>query len=148
MAWQLIVDEQHNQDFVGHAEKCTYEFSLGPEWVPGMGLLRDYMINRHIDELAKDNSQLLELRVWEDTEPFFKTHYWVEVVATASPLLWYGIIGGILLVVFGFAVLFTIKSIEDIVKYVGGTVSKPMQWGMLAVVGIIAVGLLLGRRKK
>ena len=152
MAWQKIVDKKMNQDFVGHAEKCTYTFSLGPEQIPGTGLARDYIINSHVEELAKENSRLLELRVWEDTEPTWQTNYYVEVVATASPLWWNVIIIGVLILLIGVAIYFTIEKVEDITKYVGE--KAPGTIPLLYIAGIgaaILVGILLlrgGRKRK
>ena len=148
MAWEKIVDEKMNQDFVGHAEMCTYTFSLGPEQIPGTGLARDYIVDSHVKELAKENSQLLELRVWEDVEPTWQTNYYVEIVATASPLWWNLIIGGALILLIGLAIYFTIKEVKDITKYVGdkagGTGISLMY---IAGIGVIAlVGLAMWQR--
>ena len=119
MAWEKIIDRKLNQEFVGHAEKCTYTFSLGPEQVPGMKWAAQQVIDSHVSKLAEENSVLLELRVWEDTAPTWTTNYYVEVVASASPLWWNVIIAGSLILLIGIAIYFIIEKIEDITEYVG-----------------------------
>ena len=149
MAWQKIVDTKMNQDFTGHAEKCIYTFSLGPEQVPGMSMARDYIVNSHVKELAKENSRLLELRVWEDTAPTWQTNYYVEIVATASPLWWNLIIGGTLLLLIGIAIYFTIEKIEDVTKYIGEEAGGVgISLSIVAVISAVALaGLVLWKRK-
>lgn len=146
--WNLIVDEKYNQTFQGHAEKCTYTFSLGPEQIPGTGWAAQQIANSHVNELAKENSQLLELRMWEDTSPTWTTDYCVEVVATASPLWWNVIIIGVLVLLIGVAIYFTIERTEDIVEYVGE--KAPGALPLMAIAGIgalVLVGIYLVRRK-
>jgi hypothetical protein len=96
MSWELIVNEKYNQDFRGHAERCTYTFSLTPEQVPGTHWSAMQVVAAHNEELASQGSDLLELKMWEDTSPTWTTDYLVEVVATASPLWWNLIIIGVL----------------------------------------------------
>ena len=149
MSWNKIVDRKLNQSYQGHAEMCTYTFSLGPEQVPGMGWAAQQVIDSHVKKLAEENSKLLELRVWEDTGPLWQTNYHVEVVASASPLWWNLIIGGALILLIGIAIYFTIKEVRDITKYVGekagGTGISLMY---IAGIGALAlIGLALWRRR-
>ena len=147
MAWVKIIDQKLNQDYVGHAEKCTYTFKLGPEQVPGTGWALQQVINSHIEALAEENSLLLELRVWEDTTPTWWTDYYVEVTATASPLWWNIIIAGTLLLLIGIAIWFTIEEVEDIVKYVGEKAPGTLPIMAIAGVGVLVlVGIYLVRR--
>ena len=149
MSWNKIVDRKLNQDFVGHAEKCTYTFSLGPEQIPGTGWARDQIINSHVKELAKENSRLLELRVWEDTEPTWQTNYYVEVVATASPLWWNVIIIGVLILLIGVAIYFTIEKVEDITEYLGENAPGTIPLLYIAGIGVIAlVGIAMLKTKR
>ena len=146
--WNLIVDEKYNQTFQGHAEKCTYAFNLGPEQIPGTGWAAQQVVDSHVNELAKENSQLLELRMWEDTSPTWTTDYLVEVVATASPLWWNIIIAGVLILLIGVAIYFTIKNVEDIVEYVGEKAPGAIPLMAIAGIGIVAlIGIYLVRRK-
>ncbi len=149
MAWQKIVDKKMNQDFRGHAEKCTYEFSLGPEQIPSTGWAKDTIINAHIKSLQEQGSRLLELRVYEDKEPTWQTNYYVEMVATASPLWWNIIIVGALILMIVVAVYFTIVEVEDIAEYLGG--KSPISLPLFAIAGIAiaaVVGLALLRKRK
>ena len=149
MSWSKIIDQKLNQDYKGHAEKCTYTFSLGPEQFPGMRWARDQVINSHVSKLAEENSLLLELRVWEDTEPTWKTNYQVEVVATASPLWWNLIIGGVLLLLIGIAIYFTIEKTEDIAEYIGEKAPGAIPIMMIAGIGVIVlIGITLWKRKR
>ncbi len=148
MAWEKIIDRKLNQDFVGHAEKATYTFRLTPEQVPGTQWALHKVIDSHIESLAAENSLLLELRVWEDTEPTWWTDYYVEVIATASPLFWNVIIAGVLFLLLAIAIWFTIKEVEDIVEYIGE--KAPGTLPLLAIAGIGAIalaGIYLVRRK-
>ena len=141
MAWEQIVDKKMNQDFRGHAEEATFTFSLGPEQLPGTDWAAQYVVNSFVNELAKENSSLLELRVWEDTAPTWHTDYYVEIVATASPLWWNVIIAGALLVMIGVAIWFSLESVEDIVEYIGE--KAPITLPLLAIAGIGLVGLAI-----
>ncbi len=148
MAWDLIVNKRMNQSFQGHAEKAIFTFSLGPEQIPGTGWATQFIINSFVNELAKENSSLLELRVWEDTAPTWHTDYYVELVATASPLWWNVIIAGALIVMIGVAIVFALESVEDIVEYIGEV--APITLPLLAIAGIGAlavIGIYLVRRK-
>jgi len=149
MAWEKIVDRKLNQEFSGHAELCTYTFSLGPEQIPGMGWAAEQIINSHVDKLAEENSILLELRVWEDASPTWTTDYYVEVVASASPLWWNLIIGGALILLIGAAIYFTIKEVRNITEYVGeeaGGVGISLMYA--AGIGVAAlIGIALWRKK-
>jgi hypothetical protein len=149
MAYQLIVNERFNQDFRGHAERCTYTFSLTPEQVPGTRWTAQKVVDAHNEELEKEGSQLLELKVWEDTSPTWTTDYKVEVTATASPLWWNLIIIGVLAILVIIAIYFVIQKVDDITKYVGE--KAPVTLPLLALAGIGAVviaGILLLRRRE
>ena len=150
MSWVNIVDQKLNQDYVGHAEKCSYYFSLGPEQIPGTGWAKDFIVNSHVKALRDQGSRLLELRVWEDKAPTWQTDYYVEMVATASPLWWNIIIAGVLLLLIGMAIYFTISKVEDVTKYVGdkagGTGISLMY---VAGIGAIAlIGMVLWKTKR
>jgi hypothetical protein len=147
MAWELIVNEKTNQDFRGHAEKCGYSFSLGPEQVPGTRWAAQQVLNSHVQALADQNSILLELRMWEDTSPTWETKYYAEVVASASPLIWGVIIGGALLLMIGFAILFAIEHIDDIAEYIGNKASGLITWVAVGGFGLLLIGIMMSGRK-
>lgn len=148
MAFKLITDKKMNQDYRGAAEKCTYRFSLWPEQFPGVRWTATQIANAHVDKLEEQGSELLELRMWEDTTPTWTTDYYVEVVATASPLWWNIIIAGVLVLLIGIAIYFSIDKIEEIVEYVGE--KAPWAVPVLAIAGIgilTIIGVSLVRRK-
>ena len=149
MAWELIVDKKENQSYRGKAEKCTYHFSLGPEQLPGTQWTAKQIADAHAEELEKEGSKLLELRMWEDTSPVWHTDYYVECVATASPLFWSLIIAGVLAIIIGLIVYFTIDKIDEIVDYVGE--KAPLAIPLLAIAGIgvlVLLGVSLVKRRE
>ena len=148
MAWEEIVDQKFNQEFVGHAELCEWTFSvplpeqLGAQWIANR------LIDGHIEELQKEGSQLLELTVWEDTSPIEKTHYYVRVVATASPLYWTAIIVGVLIVLVIAGLSYIITKIENIVEYVGDKAPQALSvlpWLGLGIVAVVGIALVRRR---
>ena len=147
MAYELIVSEKFNQDYRGHAERCTYTFSLTPEQIPGTSWAAQKVVDAHNEELEKQGSKILELRMWEDTSPMWTTDYKVEVVATASPLWWNLIIVGVLAILVIIAIYFVIQKVDDIVEYLGE--KAPIAIPLMAIAGIgalVLIGILLVRR--
>jgi uncharacterized integral membrane protein len=134
MAWELIVDKKYNQSYKGHAELCAYSFDLGPEQVPGTRWSAQQVVEAHADSLAEEDSELLEVRMWEDASPTWETHYYVEVVATASPLWWNLIIIGALVILVGILIYFIINKTEDIIEYIGE--KAPIAIPLLALAGV------------
>ena len=139
MAWELIIDEKMNQDFVGHAEKATYSFNLPPgptDWIA------QQVVDAFADQLAEENSVPLEIRLWKDDSPLFYTSYVGEVVATASPLWWNIIIAGALLAIIAVAIAFTINDVEDITKYIGEVAPGTLPIIAIAGIGLLAFGIV------
>jgi len=150
MAWQKIVDRKENQNYRGHAERCSYTFSLGPEQLPGTQWSAMQIMNAHVSELAKQDSHLLELRMWEDVSPTWQTDYYVEIVATASPLFWNVIIIGVLAVLVVIAIAFTITKIDDIAKYAPDVAKEGLsmvKWLAIAGIGVVALSVISRWRK-
>ena len=100
--------------FEGDAEVCTFEFKLTPEQVPGTEWLAERIVDAFVNELEKQGSRLLELKVSRDTTPPLWTNYLVEVTATASPLAWTPIIIGVLAILFVVAIIFAIRAIDEV----------------------------------
>lgn len=147
MSYQLIVNQKENQDYRGPAEVCTYEFKLWPEQIPFTRWTAQRIMNAHNDKLAEQNSQLLELRMWEDTAPTWTTDYRVEVVASASPLWWNVIIIGVLVVLAIGGIAYTITQLEDITEYIGEKSPGAIPWMMIAGIAAVTVlGIYLVRR--
>jgi len=141
MAFQLIVDKKYNQDYRGKAERCVYTFSLTPEQIPGTRWTAEQVVDAHNEELEKQGSQLLELRVWEDTAPTWTTDYRVEVVATASPLWWNIIIAGVLAILVLIAIYFVIENVQQITEYIGE--KAPIAIPLLALGGVALATALI-----
>ena len=134
MAYALIQSVRMNQTYIGHAEKCTWEFTIPlPEQFAQWPA--DIMVQAHVDILAAQNSRLLEMQVWRDIQPDFSTNYRVITVATASPLWWNLIILGVLGAVIAIAVAWSITEIKDMPTYVS--------LSLIAAAGIAGVGLIM-----
>lgn len=103
--------------FDGDAEVCTFEFKLTPEQIPLTEWLAQRIVDTFVNELEKEGSRLLELKVYEDTTPTWWTNYRVEVTATASPLAWNLIIIGVLAILFVVAIVFAIKAVKSLVYH-------------------------------
>jgi len=103
--------------FEGDAERCTFEFKLTPEQIPGTEWIGERIVNAFVDELQKEGSRLLELKVYEDITPTFWTNYRVEVTATASPIVWAVVVYAVLAILILVAVIFTIKAVDDFVHH-------------------------------
>lgn len=149
MAYELILNEKFNQGYRGHAERCAYTFSLTPEQVPGTRWTAQKVIDAHNEELAKQGSKILELRMWEDTSPMWHTDYKVEIVATASPLWWNIIIVGVLAILVIIAIYFVIQKVDDITEYIGEKAPAAIPFIALAGLGVVVIaGILLLRRRE
>ncbi len=136
MAYELIQSVRMNQSYIGHAERCTWEFTVPlPEQLAQWPA--DLMIQAHVNQLATQNSQLLELHVWRDIAPDFSTNYRVVTIATASPLFWNLIILGVLAAIIAIAVAWSIKEIKDLPTYVS------IIWGVAAITGAVALILIV-----
>ena len=148
MAYQLILDKAGDgaSQYVGKAEKCLFTFETIPEQIPGEQWLANKIINGHIEELGKQHSRLLHIRVWRDTAPTWRTNYQVEVYASASPLFWTVIIVGVLALI---AAFMTWKILEEVKDIDWSGVSEPMRWGtvgLVIVAGVVLFGMLASRR--
>jgi len=121
----------------GKAEECIFEFKLYPDQIPGGGWLGNKIANTFANEVAKENAEMLDLKIYEDTSPVWWTNYRVITTSTASPVPWALIIVAVLAILFVVALTFLIIEINKIDwgKLVGGT----------AVIGIIilASGIVL-----
>jgi len=142
MAYELFINQRLNQNFTGHAELCGYSFSLWPEQLPLTRWTAQQLINAHSQELAKENSILLEIRAWEDVAPTWTTDYYVEVVATASPLFWNIIIIGALVVLAIGGVGYIINKTEDIIEYAGPGAIPWITLGFIAAAAVVGIALV------
>ena len=139
MAFELIQSTKMNQGYVGHAEQCTWEFTVPlPEQLAEWPAQQ--MIWAHQQVLAAQNARLLELKVYRDVSPDFTTVYKVITTSTASPLFWNLIIIGVLAAVIAIAVAWSITEIKDIPVYVSSL------WAI--GLGAVAVAVIVVSSKK
>lgn len=144
VAFELIISKRMNQAYRGPAEFCAYEFSLWPEQIPGTGWAAQQIVDANLNALAEQGSQLLELRMWEDTAPTWTTDYKVEIVATASPLWWNLIIVGVFALLLIAGVAYTITKVEQIARY--SPISVPLMALAAIAVATVAGVYLIKRR--
>jgi hypothetical protein len=135
MAYELIQSTYLNQNYTGHAERCTWEFSIpAPEQLAQWPA--DQFIAAHIEALATQNARLLELKVYRDIEPDFTTNYRIVTLATASPLWWNLIIVGVLALAISVVYAYAIITTEDLPFY--------MSSGLWALaIGTVAVATIV-----
>ncbi len=139
MAYKLIQSVRMNQSYIGHAEECTWEFTIPlPEQAAQWPA--DLMLQTHIDQLATQNSKLLELKVWRDIASDFTTNYRVVTTATASPLWWNLIILGVLAVIIAIAVAWSITMVRDLPTYIS------VFWAL--GIGAVAVAVIAMTRSR
>ena len=98
--------------YEGKAEKCTFQFKLTPEQIPGTEWVGRRIVDEFASELEKEGEKLLELKVYEDITPTLWTNYRVEVTASASPVPWAAIIYTVLAILFVVAITWAIKTIS------------------------------------
>lgn len=134
MAFELIKEEFHNQDYRGHAEACVYTFTVNLPDQLGASWSAQQHINATITELQQQGALLLEYRLWEDKlSGTFTTDYKCEIIASASPLFWSIVIVAVLAAIIIGVTAWAIQGVSDIVEYGGAGVS----------IGFGAVGLAL-----
>lgn len=142
--WSLVISESFNQHHVGRAELCDWMLSIPLPSDLGAGWLRDKLIESHKQELQAQGSILLELHVWQDMSPGWRTEYYVRTVATASPLFWKVIIVGIVAALIIFGVTWALVKVEDIARYIGEEAPAAARWMIYAFAGLVIVGLAVG----
>ncbi len=147
MAFQLIKEEFHNQDYRGHAEKCTYTFTVNLPDQLGASWTAERHLNATITELQTQGSRLLEYRLWEDKlSGTWTTDYKCEIVASASPLWWNLIIIGVIGLLSLAVTAWAIQGVSDIVEY-GGPAA--VIGGTAILIGILVVaGIYLMKRRE
>lgn len=148
MAWELVMNKRLNQSYRGSAEWCHWEFRVNLPDQMGTIWTAKQSLNAHIEELEKQGSTILEYRLWEDKAPTWTTNYFVEVIASASPLWWNVIIIGVIALLGIIVTYFVIKETGHIAEYIGGV--APGAIPLLALAGIAAatiIGVYLIRRK-
>lgn len=127
--------------FVGTASQCTFEFKLTPEQIPGTSWLGIKIANAFADKVKDQGSEMLDLKIYEDTTPMFWTDY--RVIATCietSPFPWAIVIVLVLAILFVVAITFVIKEIKTLPW---GKAAFPIALiagaGALAVIGVAVI---------
>jgi hypothetical protein len=149
MSCQLVKNEKYNQDYRGHAEKCTWTFTVNLPDQLGAGWTAERLAQAHITELHDQGSIILEFRLYEDkTSGTFTTDYRVEVVASASPLWWNLIILGVIGAIIVIGVAWTIQNIEDIAEYAPGAATALSVGLMLIPIAAVVLGVMARPKRR
>jgi len=134
--------------FVGVASQCTFTFKLTPEQIPGTGWLGIKVATALADRIADKGSEMLDLKIYEDTTPMLWTNY--IVIATCietSPFPWAVVIPLVLAVLFIVAITFLIKEVKTI-DWGKAAAAIPILAILLGVGVLAAVGIAAATRKK
>ena len=139
--------------YKGKAERCTFQFKLTPEQIPGTTWIGKKLADSFAGEVEKQGGKMLELKVYENVVPTFWTEY--LVIATAreaplSPLLrafpfpWTIVIALVLVAVILIALIFVIREIKTVDwstpggVLIGGLGILAAAGGAVLVIGAIA----------
>ena len=154
--WELVSHKVYDRAkaYVGTAEECTFEFKLTPEQIPGTEWMGIAIANAFADEVTKQGSEMLDLKVYEDTTPTLWTNFRVVATATvpegegvANPLPWAIIIVAVLAILFVVALTFLIREIKTI-DWGKPAQAIPMALIIGGVVVLAGVGVAMAVRKK
>jgi hypothetical protein len=150
--FELVRDEVVNPNYAGEATRFVYSFTVN---LPDQ-FLADWVANRvvtdHANELEKNGTELLRLKVWEDKQSgTFSTDFQVEVTAAGygdadqdvsskigvAPA-WFipAIIIAVLAIIGGLVVNMTLNTVQHIIQSPGGATA-------LSILGLAALGLVV-----
>ena len=148
MAYNLVYSKLLNQNYRGHAEQCSYTFTVNkPDQLGALWTAKEHLA-AHIVELQKQGSTILEYYLWEDKSPTWSTDYYCKIVASASPLFWQLLILGVIAIIALLITRLVVKEIKEIFEYAGPALATAMQWGALAAIaGFTVLGVYLVKRK-
>ncbi|MBU1067554.1 hypothetical protein KKE60_07180 [Patescibacteria group bacterium] len=133
--------------YVGKAEQCTFEFKLYPEQIPGVSWLGIKIANAFADQVVKQDAEMLDLKVYEDTTPMLWTNYRVVATATASPVYWAIIIVAVLAILFIVAIIFLIREVKTIDWGKPAEAVIPILAIILGIGAVAGLGIMLTRKK-
>jgi len=134
--------------FVGTASQCTFTFKLFPEQIPGAGWLGIKVATAFADKVVDKGSEMLDLKIYEDTSPMLWTNY--MVIATCietSPFPWAVVIPLILAILFIVAITFLIKEVKTI-DWGKPVAAIPVLAILLGVGALAGIGLAAAAAKK
>ena len=151
------------ETYVGEASQCTYEFNIPMAQMPGMDWISQKIIDSHEEEVVKQGSRMLHLKVSERERGLASKDYLVVATATVpeetagqeystqgivslrrvtpmfAQMIWAAIILGVLAIIFIFGVAYTIKETRAFLW--GEEGQPPAQWGetvgMLLIMGLM-----------
>lgn len=146
MSYELVYSKKLNQSYRGHAEQCSWTFTVNKPDQLGSYWTAKESLEAHIEELQKQGAIILEYYLWEDKAPTWSTDYYCRVVSSASPLPWGLIILGVLALLALLVTYYVIKEVKDIVRYIG-PVGTTMMW-VVGIAGVTILGVLLLTRGK
>ena len=147
--YELIQHTEYplSKTHVGKAEVCTFEFKLWPEQIPGTTWLGTKIANAFADQVIKQDAEMLDLKVYEDTTPMFWTNYRIVATSTASPVPWAIIIVAVLAILFIVAITFLIKEIKTIDWGEPAEAAIGILVIVLGVAAVAGLGIMLTRKK-
>lgn len=104
--WELKYEERTSEGwwYVGHAERCLFEFSAPPEEIPGVEWLATKVAQALRWGVQQEGGKVLYVKVWMDEAEWYRSRWLVEVVAHGSPLPW-SVIIPLALAVLGIAII-------------------------------------------
>lgn len=150
MGWDLILEEKLNQSYQGKAEFCYWTFTVNLPDQVGASWTAKESLNAHIEELQNQGAVVLEYRLWENKEPTWTTDYYVQVVSTASPIIWAAVVIGVIALLALVVTYFIIHETGVIIEYIGekAAITLPLiAIGFISLCGVVAL-YLIKRGKK
>ena len=150
----------YGESYRGPAEVCKFHFATGPEQ---FGFVTNWIRDRYVGDMlaavAAQGGKLLRIRLWEDKVPTWQTKYQGEIIADVrgefqfrSPFPWAIALGAGLIMI---AAYFLVRPVIDSVTRLawgpagtdGGTIGG-LPWGLIAIGGLVLVGIAMTRGKK
>ncbi len=154
--YKLIADSitEYGKTYNGPAEEVVFTFAAGPEQLDFVfNFLRDRYIADQAEALEDQGAHLVQVKVWRDISPTWKTLYRVALVADvrgesklASPFPWLAVIGvGLVALVLYFLVKPVIESVTDLFWGREGE-DGGVPVGGLAIAAIVGLALMGGKK--
>ena len=146
--YNLVYKRILNQGYRGHAEQCSYTFTVNkPDQLGAYWTAKEHL-DAHIQELQEEGSIILEYYLWEDRTPTWETNYYCRIVASASPLPWGLIILAVLRIIIPLLIfVWIINEVKEIVEYAPGLVGA-ISWVAVATIAVATVlGIYMVKKK-
>lgn len=149
--YNLVYKRILNQGYRGHAEQCSYTFTVNkPDQLGAYWTAKEHL-DAHIQELQEEGSIILEYYLWEDRTPTWETNYYCRIVASASPALPWGlIILAVLRIIIPLLIfVWIINEVKEIVEYAGtGGPVGAISWVAVATIAVATVlGIYMVKKK-